>query len=147
VVYGAESLCHAEADGLRRALTVAFGDAALARRATVAAFAAADRRWRAVSTIAEPMAWIDVAAVRDARRALLRSERRWRPSDRGGVDGLAPLTRTAVVLRALRGRSVDDIAAALGRPSDAVVVALREAYASLGVLDAGLEEAAGPYAT
>jgi DNA-directed RNA polymerase specialized sigma24 family protein len=147
VVNDAEALCHAEGDGLRRALAVAFGDPALARRATVAAFAAADRRWRVVATFAEPMAWIDVAAVRHARRALARSERRRRPSDGGGVDGLAPVARTAVVLRALRGRSIDDIAAALDRPPDAVVATLREAYASLGVADPGLEEADGPYAT
>ncbi len=147
-MHDAEALCHAEGDGLRRALTVAFGDPALARRATVAAFAAADRRWRVVATFAEPMAWIDVAAVRHARRALARSERLRRPAEGGGgVDGLAPVVRTAVVLRALRGRSIDDIAAALDRPPDAVVATLREAYASLGVADAGLDEADGPYAT
>jgi DNA-directed RNA polymerase specialized sigma24 family protein len=144
---GAEALCRAEGEALRRALTVAFGDPVLARRATVAAFAAADRRWRAVATYPEPMAWVDATAVRHVHRTLVAADRRWLRAEAGGVEGLAPVARTAVVLHALRGRTVDDVAEALDRPRAGVLALLRDAYAELGVVDAGLEEVADPYAT
>src|SRR5262245_12378195 len=101
------ALCAVEGEALRRALPVALGDETLATRCTAAAFARARRRWRAVSSLPDPMAWIDVTAVRLARRRVARLERR-SPAERPGDDALAalpPRSRVAVVLHTHRTRA------------------------------------------
>jgi DNA-directed RNA polymerase specialized sigma24 family protein len=142
------ALCEAEGEALRRALTVAFGDEALASRCTAGAFARARRRWRAVSSLPDPVVWIDVTAVRHARRRLERLERR-SPAEQPGGDplaALAPWARVAVVLHAHRARSVDDIADALATSPPEVETLLRDAYRTLGVVDVVIEDDAVPYA-
>jgi DNA-directed RNA polymerase specialized sigma24 family protein len=150
-VNGAGALCEDQGEGLRRALAVAFADEALARRCTAAAFARAHRRWRAVASLPDPMAWVDVTAVRRARRRLAVRERRWRPVEPGPGDddllaGLPPRARVAVVLHALRGRSLDDVADALATSPAAIKSIVRHAYGSLGVVDVELDDDAVPYA-
>jgi DNA-directed RNA polymerase specialized sigma24 family protein len=147
-VDGPEALCAVEGEALRRALTVAFGDETLASRCTAAAFARARRRWRAVSSLPDPMVWIDVTAVRYAHRRLARLERR-PAAERTIDDPLAALSshaRVAVVLHAHRGRSVDDIAEALATSRPEAETLLRDSYRSLGVGDVLIEEDTVPYA-
>ena len=142
------ALCEVEGEALRRALTVAFGDATLASRSTAAAFVRARRRWRTVSSLPDPMVWVDLTAVRSARRRLARLERRG-AADSPGDDPLAalsPRARVAVVLHAHRARSVDDIAEALATSPPEVEALLRDAYRTLGVVDVVIEEGAAPYA-
>lgn len=146
---GPLALCEAEGDALRRALAVAFADDALAARRTAAAFARARRHWRAVAALSDPMAWIDATAVRGARRPLAVRERRWRPGGDAGADLLAPLrprARVAVVLHAVRARTLDDIAVALVTTRTEVQVLLRDAYRTLGVVDVDLADDVMPYA-
>jgi DNA-directed RNA polymerase specialized sigma24 family protein len=151
-VNGASALCEDEGDALRRALTVAFADEPLAARCTAVAFARARRRWRALATQPDPMAWVDVTAVRAARRKLTRAERPRPPvehldEERGGpLAALSARARVAVVLHALRGRSPDEIADALATSTDEVDVLLREAYRSLGVIDVVIADDVAPYA-
>jgi DNA-directed RNA polymerase specialized sigma24 family protein len=148
-VNGPVGLCAVEGEALRRALTVAFGDEALASRCTAAAFARARRRWRAVSSLPDPMVWIDVAAVRHARRRLARLERRWaaeRPDD-NPLAALSPRARVAVVLHAHRARSLDDIAEALAISRPEVEAVLRDSYRTLGVVDVVIEPDVVPYAS
>ena len=142
------ALCEVEGEALRRALTVAFGDETLASRSTAAAFAQARRRWRTVASLPDPMVWIDVTAVRHARRRLARLERRssaGRPRD-DPLAALSPMARVAIVLHACRARSVDDVAEALATSPPVVETLLRDAYRTLGVVDAVIEEDAAPYA-
>jgi hypothetical protein len=145
----AGALCDREGEALRRALSVAFADDALAARCTAAAFARADRRWRAVVTLPDPMAWVDGVAVRRARRAIAKADRQWSaPEPTGGVllDRLGPVARIAVVLHALRDRSLDDIADALGTSRRDVATMLRASYNELGVLDPDVDDDTVPYA-
>jgi hypothetical protein len=149
---GADALCEEEGEALRRALAVAFADAARADRQTAAAFVSARRRWRAAAVLGDPLAWVDVVAVRGARRWLAGQERGWRPADPGAdgsADPLAPLrprARVAVVLHALRGRSLDDVATALDLSRTAAASLLQDAYRCLGVVDPDLADDAVPYA-
>jgi DNA-directed RNA polymerase specialized sigma24 family protein len=148
-VNGPVGLCAVEGEALRRALTVAFGDEALASRCTAAAFARARRRWRAVSSLPDPMVWIDVAAVRHARRRLARLERRSaaeRPDD-DPLAALSPRARVAVVLHAHRARSLDDIAEALAISRPEAEAVLRDSYRTLGVVDVVIEPDVVPYAS
>jgi DNA-directed RNA polymerase specialized sigma24 family protein len=147
-VNGAGALCEHEGEALRRALTVAFADEDLAGRCTAAAFAGARRRWRAVSSLPDPMVWIDVAAVRRARRSWGRLERR-AALPTASDDPLAVLTprpRVAVVLHAVRARSLDDIADGLARSRPEVETMLRDAYRALGVVDVVIDDDVVPYA-
>jgi hypothetical protein len=149
---GAGALCEEEGEALRRALTVAFADEAQAGRRAAAAFASLRRRWRAAALLGDPLGWVDVVAVRGARRWLAAQERRWRPADPGvgfPADPLAPLrprARVAVVLHALRGRSLDDVATALDLSRAAAASLLQDAYRCLGVVDPDVADDAVPYA-
>ena len=142
---GAGALCEAEGEALRRALALAFGDEALAARCTAAAFVRARRRWRVVSAQPDPMAWVDVTAVRRGRRRL--DQREGHDASAGDVlVGLGARARVAVVLHAHRGRSVGEVADALGTsPADAEAL-LRDGYRTLGVVDVVIEDSAMPYA-
>ncbi len=148
---GPLALCEANGEALRRALAVAFGDDALAARRTVAAFARARRQWRSVASFPDPMVWIDATAVHGARRWLARRERRWQPAEPGTADSdplisLRPRARVAVVLHAVRGRSVDDIATGLATTRADAEATLRQAYRHLGVIDVDLADDVMPYA-
>jgi hypothetical protein len=147
-VNGLAALCEVEGEGLRRALTVAFGDAALASRCTAIAFARARRRWRAVSSLVDPMVWIETTAVRQARRRLVRLERRAAAElpDDDPLDALTPRARVAIVLHAHRMRATDDIAQALAISRPEVEAMLRDAYRTLGVVDVVIDEDGVPYA-
>ena len=145
---GPAALCEREGEGLRRALTVAFGDEALASRCTAIAFARARRRWRAVSSLVDPMVWIDATAVRHARRRLLRLARRSAAElpDDDPLAALTPWARVAIVLHAHRTRATADIAEALAISRPEVEVLLRDAYRILGVVDVVIDEDTVPYA-
>jgi DNA-directed RNA polymerase specialized sigma24 family protein len=144
----AAALCEAQGEALRRALAVAFEDEALAARSTASAFAGAHRRWRTLASRPDPMAWVDVTAVRAARRRLAALERRWRPVDDepAGLSALPPRARVAVVLHSLRGRAPDDIAVALWTSRAEVGGLLRDAYRALGVIDVVIDDDEVPYA-
>jgi DNA-directed RNA polymerase specialized sigma24 family protein len=117
-VKGAAALCQVEGEALRRALSVAFADEALATRCVTTGFAIAHRRWRAIASLPDPMA----------------------------LRALPPRARVAVVLHILRGRSPDDIATALATSRPDVHTMLRDAYRSLGVIDVVLDDDVVPYA-
>jgi hypothetical protein len=144
---GAEALCEREGEGLRRALAVAFADDVLAALCTAEAFARAHRRWRALAARPDPMAWVDVVAVQRARRALAAEERNWQPPiDGDALARLRPRARVAVVLHSLRGRGLDEVAAALGTTTVDTSALLRDAYRDLGVVDADIGDETMPYA-
>ena len=117
-------------DPIRRALTLAFGDAALAEDAAQEAFARAYRRWARVSAMDDPSAWVYVVAVNVARRASRQPPPRSIGERTGAADvagsvttsitaitllsHLTPRQRTAVVLRYLADLRYADIGRAMG---------------------------------
>ncbi len=119
-------------DPVRRAVTLAVGNAAMAEDATQEAFARAYRRWARVSEMDDPRAWVIVVAINIARRAF--SRRRllpWTGPDPVSSEDVALLVatsatvtallagltrrqRTALVLRYLADLSYADIGRAMG---------------------------------
>ena len=127
---GYEDFFSACFDPIRRSLTLAFGDAALAEDAAQEAFARAYRRWARVSAMDDPSAWVYVVAVNVARRASRRQPPRSIGERAGAADvagsvttsitamtllsHLTPRQRTAVVLRYLADLRYADIGRAMG---------------------------------
>jgi RNA polymerase sigma-70 factor (ECF subfamily) len=134
-----------------RTVTLAVGDHARAEDAVQEAFARAYRRWRSVSAMERPVAWIHVVAVNVVRKD-------WRRADRladghtddpvtaddtdpvatavdlrDALDRLTPRQRAAVVLRYLADLSTRDVAAALGCAEGTVKATLHQALRKLRV--------------
>lgn len=116
-----------------RAIALAVGDRGRAEELSQEAFARACRRWRSVSAMERPWAWVYVVALNEERRRW----RRDRPREveaaarvqtapdhagtvltslslRAALDQLTARQRAAVVLRYLADLSVADVAAAMG---------------------------------
>jgi len=139
-----------EYGGVLRTLSLAVGDRARAEEATQEAFARAFRKWRTVSRLSRPAAWVYVVAL-NAERSRFRRDRRLRydaapvegsEPDRGGatvarivveqlLDALPPRQRAAVVLRYLGDLTVPEVARALHCAEGTVKSALHDALRNL----------------
>jgi RNA polymerase sigma factor (sigma-70 family) len=142
-------------DQVRRALTVALADPALAEDAAQDAFARAYVQWRSVSAMERPAGWVYVVALRGGRR---QRGRRAAVAPAAAVDAdpignmlerdvLEPLLarlperqRVAVVLRYLADLPLVDVAAAMGCKVGTAKSTLHTALARLRVEVSGLDE-------
>lgn len=136
-------------DEVRRALTVAFGDARLAEECAQEAFVRAFVRWRRVRRMESPAGWVYVVATNVARR-----RRPWptdaeaasvvdgadladavvnRASIARGIAQLPHRQRIAVVLRYLADLPIADVATAMGCAQGTVKSTLHTALARLRV--------------
>jgi RNA polymerase sigma-70 factor (ECF subfamily) len=142
-------------DEVRRALTVAFGDARLAEDCAQEAFVRAFVRWKRIATMDNPAGWVYVVATNIGRR-----RRPWpavavadaapaadfadaivdRASIAQGIQQLPDRQRVAVVLRYLADLSIADVAAAMGCAQGTVKSTLHSALARLRVALAETEE-------
>ncbi|HEX6921367.1 MAG TPA: sigma-70 family RNA polymerase sigma factor [Actinomycetes bacterium] len=137
---------------LLRQLTMMTGDAEQAADVLQEAYARAWQRWRRVSTLADPAAWVRTVAWRVAisqhRRSLLAADRFWRlfvPAaavDRtpdldealdlhAALRILSPEHRRALVLYEMCGLSVTEVAAETGVAEGTVKSRLARARAAL----------------
>jgi RNA polymerase sigma-70 factor (ECF subfamily) len=132
-----------------RSVAVALGDRDRAEDVTQEAFARACRRWRSVSAMEKPVAWVYVVAL-NAERTRWRREQR-RPDDPAAevldpsgavldaltlevaLDALTPRQRAVVVLRYLADLSTTDVAAVMGCAPGTVKATLHQALARLRV--------------
>jgi RNA polymerase sigma-70 factor (ECF subfamily) len=140
-----------EYGGVLRTVALVIGDRARAEDATQEAFARAYRRWRTVSRLARPAAWVHVVAL-NAERSRRRRDRRQTvgPVDDTPVPdradavgarilveqllpGLPPRQRAAVVLRFLADLTVPEIADALRCSEGTVKSNLHDALRALRV--------------
>lgn len=133
-------------DEVRRALTVAFGDARLAEECAQEAFVRAFVRWKRIRQMESPAGWVYVVATNVARR-----RRPWpvephatpigdftdavvdRASIARGIQQLPDRQRIAIVLRYLVDLPVADIATAMGCAQGTVKSTLHAALARLRV--------------
>jgi RNA polymerase sigma factor (sigma-70 family) len=135
-----------------RTVALAIGDRALAEEATQEAFARAFRKWRTVSRMHRPAAWVYVVAL-NAERSRLRRDHRLRgeaaaidvgEADHGGptvarivveqlLDALPPRQRAAIVLRYLGDLTVPEVARALHCAEGTVKSALHDAMRNLRI--------------
>jgi len=134
-----------------RAVALATGDASRAEDAVQEAFGRAYRRWRSVSAMERPVAWIYVVALNAARKQWRREARRHNEridanvtSDHGDIVvtaldvqaallQLAPRQRAAVVLRYLADLSTKDVATVLGCAEGTVKATLHQALEKLRI--------------
>ena len=143
-------------DEVRRALTVAFGDARLAEECAQEAFVRAFVRWRRIRRMESPAGWVYVVATNVARR-----RRPW-PADADAasfVDGADPADavvdrasiacgiaqlpdrqRIAIVLRYLADLPIADVATAMGCAPGTVKSTVHTALARLRVTLTDSEE-------
>ncbi len=133
---------------VRRAVTLAVGDAALAEEATAEAFARALLHWRSVRQAHRPEAWVYRVALNQVRSGFRRAqlERRWLarqtavhqpPPDEpqttlwAAVAQLPPRARTAVALRYIADLSEAEVADAMGISRGTAASTLHKARARL----------------
>lgn len=142
-----------------RTVALAVGDRARAEEVTQEAFARAFRKWRKVSLLNRPAAWVYVVAV-NAERSRFRRDARIHSgvstdlgvsTDPTGavlarvvveelLDRLPPRQRAAVVLRYLGDLTVPEVARALGCAEGTVKSTLHDALRKLRVELDGSEE-------
>jgi RNA polymerase sigma-70 factor (ECF subfamily) len=142
-------------DQVRRALTVALADAALAEDAAQDAFARAYVHWRTVAAMERPAGWVYVVALRGGRRARSRRPAVAPPAavdadpigimlERGALEPLLARLperqRIAVVLRYLADLPLADVAAAMGCKVGTAKSTLHTALARLRVEVSGMDE-------
>jgi RNA polymerase sigma-70 factor (ECF subfamily) len=133
-----------------RTVALALGDRTRAEEVTQEAFARAFRRWRTVSRMDRPAAWVYVVAL-NAERSRFRKDSRLelgRERDDHGagdpsdptvarvlvaqlLDRLPPRQRAAIVLRYLSDLTVPEIARALGCAEGTVKSGLHDALRNL----------------
>jgi RNA polymerase sigma-70 factor, ECF subfamily len=133
-----------------RTVSLAVGDRARAEEATQEAFARAFRKWRKVSHLSRPAAWVYVVAL-NAERSRFRRDRPLQHEaeplevgepDHGGpivarivveqlLDALPPRQRAAIVLRYLGDLTVPEVARALHCAEGTVKSALHDAMRNL----------------
>jgi RNA polymerase sigma-70 factor (ECF subfamily) len=132
---------------VRRGVALALGNVERAEDVTQEAFARAFRRWRSVSVMDQPVGWVYVVAMNQARHDLRREQR---PPARAGVEAtdtagavatavtletalktLAPRQRAVVVLRYLADLSTAQVAEAMGCAEGTVKSTLHTALAHL----------------
>jgi RNA polymerase sigma-70 factor (ECF subfamily) len=147
-----EAFFEHEYGAVLRTVALAIGDRHRAEEVTQEAFARAFRKWRTVSELQRPAAWVYVVALnadrsrfrREARSMARRSvEELVAPDPAGGViarvvvadllDRLPPRQRAAVVLRYLGDLTVPEVARALGCADGTVKSALHDALRNLRV--------------
>jgi RNA polymerase sigma-70 factor, ECF subfamily len=133
-----------------RTVALAVGDRARAEEATQEAFARAYRRWRRVSRMSRPAAWVHVVAINVERNRWRRDRRTELPPAPDTIadaadatvarvvvaellDRLPPRQRAAVVLRYLGDLTVPEIADALGCAPGTVKSNLHDALRNLRV--------------
>jgi RNA polymerase sigma-70 factor (ECF subfamily) len=133
-----------------RTVALAVGDPARAEDAVQEAFARAYRRWRSVSTMERPVAWVHVVAVNVVRKDWRRSHRRAEQAVdhtgagdddtaiaaldlRDALERLTPRQRAVVVLRYLADLPTRDVADALGCAEGTVKATLAQALRKLRV--------------
>jgi RNA polymerase sigma factor (sigma-70 family) len=133
---------------VRRAVTLAAGDAGLAEEATAEAFARALVHWRTVSGMSRPEAWVYRVALNHIRSRIRRLalEQRWLDRQRPGhypppdepqtalwaaVAQLAPRARTAIALRYVADLTEAEVAEAMGITRGATAATLHKARARL----------------
>lgn len=136
-----------EADGLYRALTVAIGNADLAREATDEGLVRAYQHWRKISDYDNPAGWVYRVSLNWARSRLRKTKREvvtdqvqdvaavW-GGDAGLIDAVQKLPlefRSVVVLRYLMQWSTAEVADALGLPAGTVKSRLSRALDQLRV--------------
>lgn len=150
-----EAFYRAESSGLHRALTVALGNADLAREATDEGFVRAYQHWRKISRYDNPAGWVYRVALNWARSRLRKTKREVITDDVGSalasfgpdtelLDAVSQLPlefRSVVVLRYLMQWSTAEVAEALGVPSGTVKSRLSRA---LEQLRAALEDTEDP---
>ncbi|MGZ6996009.1 MAG: sigma-70 family RNA polymerase sigma factor, partial [Acidimicrobiia bacterium] len=132
-----------------RTVSLAVGDRGRAEEATQEAFARAFRKWRTVSRMSRPAAWVYIVAL-NSERSRFRRDRRLRydtttegsaPDTVGAtvarvvveqlLDRLPPRQRAAVVLRYLGDLTVPEVARALHCAEGTVKSALHDALGNL----------------
>jgi RNA polymerase sigma-70 factor (ECF subfamily) len=134
---------------VRRGLVLALGNVQRAEDVSQEAFARAFRRWRSVSVMANPVGWVYVVAMNQARHDLRRGEPAVNaqveaPADVAGavattialetaLKSLAPRQRAAVVLRYLADLSTAQVAEAMGCAEGTVKSTLHAALAHLRI--------------
>jgi RNA polymerase sigma factor (sigma-70 family) len=132
---------------VRRALTVALADPALAEDSVQEAFARAYVQWRSVSAMDRPAGWVYVVALRGGRRQRSRRPEPVAPApDADAIENmverealeetirrLPERQRIAVVLRYLADLPLVDVAAAMGCAVGTVKSTLHTALARLRV--------------
>ncbi len=143
-----EEFFEEEYGSVLRTVALAVGDRGRAEEVTQEAFARAFRKWRTVSRLERPAAWVYVVALNAERTRFRRDSRGFDvgPPDRvadpsGGVvarvvvaellDRLPPRQRAAVVLRYLGDLTVPEVARALGCAEGTVKSALHDALRNL----------------
>ncbi len=147
-----ESFYRAEGEELFRALTVAIGDADLAREATDEGFVRAFQHWRKVSRYDNPAGWVYRVGLNWARSRLRKTRREvvthevhdssvsW-SSDPALLDAIGQLPiefRSVVVLRYLLQWSTAEVAEAMDLPPGTVKSRLSRALNQLrSALEAG----------
>jgi RNA polymerase sigma-70 factor (ECF subfamily) len=132
-----------------RSVAVTVGDRDRAEEVTQEAFARACRRWRSVSAMDKPVAWVYVVAL-NAERTRWRREQRapgaalCEVHDPSGavldavtlseaLDALTPRQRAVVVLRYLADLSTTDVATVMGCAPGTVKATLHQALRRLRV--------------
>ncbi len=149
---GFEAFFDQEYGGVLRTVALAIGDRNRAEDVTQEAFARAFRKWRTVSGLHRPAAWVYVVAVNADRSRFRRDARPARrptqeelvaPDPTGAVvarvvvtdllDRLPPRQRAAIVLRYLGDLTVPEVARALGCAEGTVKSALHDALRNLRV--------------
>ncbi|MCU1457528.1 MAG: subfamily polymerase sigma-24 subunit [Actinomycetia bacterium] len=147
-----EAFFEHEYGAVLRTVALAIGDHPRAEEATQEAFARAFRKWRTVSEMTRPAAWVHVVAMNAERSRLRRASRisTAGPSEAVGavdpapavvarvvvaqlLDRLPPRQRAAIVLRYLGELTIPEVARALGCAEGTVKSALHDALRNLRV--------------
>ena len=142
-----DAFYRAEADGLCRALTLALGNADLAREATDEGLVRAYQHWRKISAYDNPAGWVYRVALNWARSRLRKTKREvitddirdvaasWstEPGLLQAIQHLPLEFRSVVVLRYLLQWSTAEVAEALEVPTGTVKSRLARALEQLRV--------------
>lgn len=135
---------------VERSIALTIGDRARAEEVTQEAFARAFRRWRSVSTMDRPVAWLYVVALNAERSRWRREQNAPSPepvetsTDHSGavvttmmlreaIVRLPPRQRAAIVLRYLADLSIAEVARTMGVADGTVKATIHHALKSLRV--------------
>ena len=147
---GFEGFFRAHYGAVLRSVALTVGDRDRAEDVTQEAFARACRRWRSVSAMDKPVAWVYVVALNAERSRWRREQRAPEPvpvpdardpsgavldtmTIRTALDVLTPRQRAVVVLRYLADLSTADVARVMGCAPGTVKATLHQALQRLRV--------------